>query len=289
MRKIVLLVIAILSTHFYAKAQTEANEESLLWRVSGKGMAKPSYLFGTIHLICPDDYLWTARMKQSLAASEKVCFEMDLDDKETMAAATEGFIDTSGKQLKDYFTATQYLQLKKFIKDSVGMDIAIFQQMKPIAIESIISMKATRCMMPVSYEEKIMTIAKEARKEILGLEPVSEQVTALDISMPADSVAAEVMEEINNFAKSQQEYADMVAVYKAQQLSKLYEKITASKTAGDNMSVLLDDRNRKWISRMIAKMAGSSVFFAVGAGHLAGPNGVISLLRKEGYTVEPVL
>lgn len=287
MKKIVLLALAIIFIHIGAHAQSAPGDQSLLWRISGNGMTKPSYLFGTIHLICPEDYLWTDKMKQSLALSEKVCFEMDLDDTKLMMSASDGFIATDGKKLKDYYTPEQYQLLKKFVKDSIGMDIGMLQQMKPIALESIISMKTTKCLNPVSYEETIMKAAKEAGKEVLGLEDPSEQIGALD-SMPSDSVAKEVFEEIRDFAKNKQEYNAMVTAYKTQQLSVLYEKITSVKGQGDDMRVLLDDRNKRWIARMTAKINKSSVFFAVGAGHLPGSTGVISLLRNAGYTVEPV-
>ncbi len=285
MKRIFVLVSIFMLLQVASNAQ---NSQSLLWRISGKGMSKPSFLFGTIHLICPSDYLWTDKMKQSLDASDKVCFEMDLDDNKVMMSASEGFIDNSGKKLKEYFTPVQYEILKKFVKDSIGMDIILFQSMKPVALESVISMKATKCIDPVSYEETIMKTAKANNKEVLGLEDPSEQISVLD-NAPADTVVKEIMDEIANFGKNKQEYNDMVNAYKAQQLLTLYGMITGSKGLGDNMDLYLDDRNKRWIEMMTGKMKNCTVFFAVGAGHLPGDNGVINLLRKAGYTVEPVL
>lgn len=64
--------------------------------------------------------------------------------------------------------------------------------------------------------------------------------------------------------------------------------ILKSKEEGDNMDVFLDERNEKWIDRMTDRMEQKAIFFAVGAGHLWGPNGIIELLREDGYTVEPI-
>ena len=117
MKRIVLsFVIIFLLSGLVATAQDKENDQSLLWRISGNGLAKPSYLFGTIHLICPEDYVWTEKMKQSLAGSDKVCFEMDLDDPDVLKAATGGFMEPTEKRLKDYYTAAQYQALKKFVK-----------------------------------------------------------------------------------------------------------------------------------------------------------------------------
>ncbi len=226
-------------------------------------------------------------MKKSLTASDKVCFEMDLDDHETMVAAANGFMDTSGKQLKDYFTPAEYKLLKKFVRDSIGMDLGMLQQMKPVALESIISMKVTDCLVPLSYEDSIMRSAKSKHKEILGLENPSEQIDVL-ASLPADSVIKEVLDDIQNFSKSKQDYRLLVNAYRKQDLPELYRIITTSASLGDQMDAFLDDRNKKWIARMADKMNNSTVFFAVGAGHLLGDNGVINLLRKDGYTVEPI-
>src|ERR1700744_762108 len=131
MKKIIFLLSLVsifLGTR--VKAQSPDDNKTLLWRISGKDLAKPSFLFGTIHLICPGDYVWTDKMKASLTASEKVCFEMDLDDPAVLQDASGGFM-SNGKKLKDYYTPAEYQQLKKFVKDSLHMDITMFQQMKP--------------------------------------------------------------------------------------------------------------------------------------------------------------
>ncbi len=286
MRSAILFIACMLLLTSNSRAVKVDKDKSLLWRISGNGLTKPSYLFGTIHLICKADYIWTYKMRKSLEACEKVCFELDLDNRETMVAASEGLMDTSGKVLKDYFTPDQFKILKKFVRDSLGMDIALFQQMKPIALQSLMEMKSAPCTDATSYEENIMRIAQKAHKEILGLEDPSEQVGAL-ATLSSDSVAKEMLDDVANFGKSKQDYQQLINAYKKQELPTLYGLITGSEGLGDHMGALLDDRNKKWIDRMTGKMQQNSVFFAVGAGHLLGANGVINLLRKAGYTVEP--
>ncbi|MNY79236.1 TraB family protein [compost metagenome] len=55
-----------------------------------------------------------------------------------------------------------------------------------------------------------------------------------------------------------------------------------------NEELMLFSRNKKWIPRMRKIMAVKPTFFAVGAAHLGGENGVIALLRKEGYKLRAV-
>ncbi len=96
------------------------------------------------------------------------------------------------------------------------------------------------------------------------------------------------MDQVQNTNSNDSEYYQLVATYKQQDLPKLYSQIATSKDMADEMGPFLSDRNKKWVSRIEDKMSKSTVFFAVGAGHLWGDAGVIALLRKEGYTVEPV-
>ena len=275
--------------NFTAGAQQgRAADRSLLWQISGKGLAKPSYLFGTIHIICKDDYLWTERMKKSLALSDKVCFEMDMDDPNTMMQAAAGLMDHSGKKLKDRFTPEQYKLLRNYVRDSMDMDIALFEGMKPVALQTLLATRSAVCTDNVSYEDLIMKDALKDKKEILGLEDPQEQIAALE-SIPEDSVIKELLEAITTTnTGSDAEYHQLIDAYKNQDIAALHTLITESKEIGEDMGVFLDDRNKKWIARMEDKMKPSSTFFAVGAGHLWGINGVINLLRAQGYKVEPL-
>jgi uncharacterized protein YbaP (TraB family) len=69
------------------------------------------------------------------------------------------------------------------------------------------------------------------------------------------------------------------------------EKLLAKSELGSDKKyeeLLLTRRNINWIGQLKAIMHKESVFVAVGAGHLVGEKGLINLLRKEGYTVEPL-
>ncbi len=289
-RKIAQLLMGLFLfiTGFTLFPKTTTAQNSLLWQISGKDLNRPSYLFGTIHLICPSDYLWTNAMKNSLEATDKLCLEMDMDDPNLMMTASAGLIDKTGKKLSSYFSTTEYAKLKKFMKDSMDMDIQYLEMMKPIALQTLMSTRgATLCEKPISYEEKMMETVKASKKEIVGLETAEEQLSVLE-TLPVDSVVREVMEMVNNKTSNRQEYAQMVKVYKQQDINALHKMITDSPELGDATAPLLDNRNKLWIGKMPEMMRKSSVFFAVGAGHLSGPNGVIALLRAQGYTVKPV-
>ena len=280
-------VLAIL-TPFISKAQQKTqNNKSLLWRISGKDMKTSSYLFGTIHLICPADYVWTDKMKESYKKSKEVCFEMDMDDPAVLMKVATGLMDNTGKTLEDYFTPKQYKLVEAYVRDTLGMNIVQFRNMKPAALQSMFTAGSSACPNPVSYEEKIMEQAKKDNKEILGLEQPEEQIELFD-NLPTDTVVKEIMDVVTGTEKDDGEYQKLVNAYKQQDLPALYKLINSSGESPIDLAGFLDDRNKKWIERMVDKMDQKSIFFAVGAGHLWGENGVINLLRKEGYKVVPV-
>jgi len=287
--KRILLPLFFLLGHFCIAQprHTGTNNNSLLWRISGNGLTKPSYLFGTMHLICSTDYLWTPIMAKSLDSSEAICLEMNIDDPAVMTKAATAMINMDGTTLSAYFTQEQLGKLAKYLKDSMDMDIALLMQVKPIGLETMLSMGTPTCKEPVSYEEKIIGTAHSNNKPVMGLEEVEEQVALLN-SIPTDSIVHDILEIINGKTANTDEYSKMVALYTAQDLPALYLLIKDGKGDVGDMNAFLDERNKKWIGRMTPMMKKQSVFFASGAGHLWGDNGVISLLRKAGYTVNPI-
>jgi len=272
-----------------AKAQqaTHTDNKSLLWRISGKHMSKPSYLFGTMHIICATDYIWTNKMEKSLDSSDEVCFELDMDDPSVMMQVAAAMISTDGKTIKDYLTEEQYNELKKYVDDNMHMDMSVLNQMKPVALQMLFSEKVISCDTPVSYEERIMAIAKDEKKNVVGLEEAQEQITLFE-KLPVDSAIQDIIRAVTSKPETDTEYEKMVLLYKKQDVPGLYRLIKRSKEAGLDMGTFLDNRNKRWIDRIVDKMDQRSVFFAVGAGHLWGEKGLITLLRKDGYTVEPI-
>ncbi len=264
-----------------------ADEKSLLWKISGPGLSKPSYLFGTIHLLCPADYIWTDAMKQSLAATGRVSFEMDMDDPTVLREGSSGLLKGSDKQLRDYFSEAEYARLSAFVRDSMGLPMTMLQSFSPVVLQLLMLAKTVDCPLPVSYEANIMEEAKKSGKEIIGLERVEEQLELL-AGLPDDSSAGMVMQMVDSFSKSKEEFARMLRSYKAQDLQALYRLVQDSREMGDNLGPFLEVRNRKWIPRMREQMKSGPVFFAVGAAHLPGEAGVIRLLRAAGYSVTPV-
>ncbi len=287
MRKLLILLGVILCAAGVKAQEKGRDDKSLLWKISGKDMQQPSFLFGTIHIVCKDNYIWTRTMKKSFESADEVCLEMDLDDPSILMQVASGMMEQSGKKLEDYFTSEEYALIEKYFRDSLGINIAMFATMKPVVLQTLLTSTTPSCDSVVSYEVKLSEAAREQNKEITGLETPAEQIKLLD-QIPPDSIVQELVRIARGQSEEQSMYYAMIDAYVKQNIAELHRLILQSKEQGDNLDAFLDERNEKWIDRMAERMDQRSVFFAVGAGHLWGEKGLINLLRQDGYNVEPL-
>ena len=272
------------------KENVDINEisepKTLLWSVSGNGLKAPSYVYGTIHLICPEDFKISATLKEKIKAAETVYLELDMDDP-SMIMKMAGLSIMKEYSLKDLLSETDYRILSKYVTDSIGLPMILFDNMKPLLLMSALYTKVVPCSSPKSYEEEFMQMAKEQHKEVKGLETIEDQMGVFD-KIPDSAEVQMLVEMITTMPKQRAEFAKMVEDYKKQDINALQEKLNDSPEWRGFEDVLLVNRNKNWIPIMKAAMAQGTQFFAVGAGHLPGKTGIIQLLQEAGFTVKPV-
>lgn len=78
------LFIAFITTISIAAAQAQSSTKSLLWKVSGNGLSKPSYLYGTIHMICAPDYFLSNQAKTAFDQTDQLTLEINMSDPQEM-------------------------------------------------------------------------------------------------------------------------------------------------------------------------------------------------------------
>jgi len=167
------------------------------------------------------------------------------------------------------------------------MPMMLLNNLKPIAITSLISAKSLPCEKMESYEQHFQDMAKARKMELKGLETLEYQFGVFD-RIPDTAQARMIMDMIDDEKGGQQEFARMVDAYKRRDLTALGEQMNDAPDIAGYQDILLKDRNTNWVPVMEKAMAEKPSFFAVGAGHLPGKDGVIALLRKAGYQVKPV-
>ena len=285
MKKSILLIGLTLLT-FFCNAQTP-KENSLLWEITAPGQSRPSYLFGTIHLICPADFSLSDSLKIAVTKTEQVALEIDMDDPAMMATMMKTMNMKDGNELKKLVSETEYSKIAQFYKDSVGIGLTMFEKAKPFVLMGPLFNSVLACQ-PQSYEMSLVELAGKQKSEVIGLETLEEQMAIFDTIPYKDQMKMIVMM-IDSLPQARKEFKDLIALYKKQDVNELYQMTRKSSFGMEgNDEVMLFNRNKKWIPRIRKMMTEKPTFFAVGAAHLGGDKGVIALLRKEGYKVRAI-
>jgi len=286
MKNLFTLAIAAITLVFSgtAKAQTKSPklENSLLWEVSGNGLSKPTYLYGTIHMICSGDYFLSDKTKKAFDASEKLVLEINFDDPKEMTDMQQMAM---GKEpLSKKLTPEQLSKLDAILKKSGGMTVQQVDAFSLMSVMSLISMKTFGCNDLKFYEMDFIASAKKRKEQIEGLETVKSQFKSFENAYSDSEMIAMLEESDTELTK------EMVVAYKQENLEDLYKVTTTEKVMNDKAKqFMLDERNLNWVKALPEMMKKESLFVAVGSAHLAGDLGLINLLKKAGYTVKPVM
>ena len=267
-----------------------ADGKSLLWQVTGNGLVKPSDIFGTMHLMCAEDAVVSPSLKAVLKKVQQVYFEVDMDHAGTLLGGVVDFNMKQDSQLKDFLTEDEYEQVRMFFKEHQPMlPFEMLERQHPLILSSGLYEFFLPCQEKNGAEVKIAELSHKLGKPTGGLESLAFQQHIFD-SIPYDQQAKDLVKTINNVEHFKQSMHDMLAVYKSQDIEKL-QQLTMQDESGvsTHLDMLLYNRNNNWVTSMQTIMKDTSTLFAVGAGHLAGENGVLDLLRKQGFSTQPII
>ncbi|MEL6134103.1 MAG: TraB/GumN family protein, partial [Bacteroidota bacterium] len=251
-------------------------------------LTTPSYLFGTIHLIGKKDFFIPKGTKSRFESCEVLAMEIDMDNPmEILKMAMSGMI--GGKSLEKRMDSADFQRLKSFMLDTLQVSNTEFElamKMQPMLASSLMYPKMIEGE-TVAYEERFLKEAKKRDMEVVGLESVSDQMDAIS-GIPMDVQIEMLMAYVDSFEVQKAMFNELVDIYRAQDLPKLSTLLDDTEDLGEFEDVMLTNRNRSWIPKIEKLAKEQPTFFAVGAGHLWGEEGVIQLLQAEGYEVTPV-
>lgn len=277
------------------EADTARLENALLWKISHPDVKEHSYVFGTIHIITDEAYFLPAGTEIAMDTADKFVFEIDMKEMMDLGAQismiTKAFMK-DGTRLRDLLSTEDYTLVEKHFAD-IGLPMMMLDRIKPM----FLTVFASTEMSPEdlssgemkSYEMEFFDFAERNNKGTGGLETMEFQLSVFD-SIPYAAQAEMLVETIRAEEEQNDMFQKMIELYRAQDIEALYGAIGDEEMgAGEYEDLLVKDRNERWMTGMREYMQAGSTFFAVGAGHLGGPDGVIRLLRKEGFTVTPIL
>jgi uncharacterized protein YbaP (TraB family) len=284
MKRIPLLIVSIF-LYTIGQCQT-APKGSLLFEVSGNGLKSASYIYGTFHIMCKDQFSISPILESKIVSTDQFYGELDMDDP-TLQATMMQKIMMKDKTIESMMDSSSFKIFNETFKKITGISASQLNHYKPFFHLSLLTLKTIPCANFVQPETELMQIAKKNGKEVLGLETVDEQMNAID-AQPLDSQIVSLQKMLLNFDSTKNMMKEMIEVYQKNDAELLYDYVQKQGTDGMNEEVLLVNRNKNWIPKLKKIMQEKSSFIAVGGAHLGGKTGVLSLLKAEGYQIKPV-
>lgn len=268
-----------------------AETSALLYRITGKDLKKPSYVFGTIHIVCQPDMLPMDKLNGYLDQTDRLVLEIDMDDAGEMQTMQKALLIPGGKTFTEFLKPEQTAKIDELLKTTLGASIEQVKSLRPMMLQIMMmsSPKVIGCNPPSSYEMAFLQAAAQKKKPVEGLETVASQVEALD-SQPLEKQARQLYEAALDPEKGFSDFRKLLTAYKMQNSDALYDLIDLQIPAEDKafQKRLVETRNIAWIPKIEKMILEKPSFIAVGGGHLGGKNGVINLLKAKGYQVQAI-
>lgn len=277
-----IILIALLFVCF-SQAQ-EKKYQSLLWEISGNGLQKNSYVYGSMHVSEKVSYHLSDAFFKHLMEADFIANESDpttWSDLYTIFSGVYG--NNSGYSA--FYTNFYITKPKK-------------EDLYPLfrgTNYNLIGLLSRTNEMNKDYQEDtyldmfIYRVGRKYGKKTLGLEDVKS--STINIMKAEANVKPKDVEEnrqkLKKLLKNKNYNEAMMDYYREKDLDML-DSLTILSSSETYLKAMLYDRNTDMVKSMDSIMKTGSLFSAIGAAHLPGKNGVIEALKAKGYTVKPV-
>lgn len=277
------------SIFFPSLGTSAAADKRPLWKIQSK--KNVVYLMGSIHYLKPQNYPLDQAMEDAFKNSKKLVLEINLEsaDKEQQQLMLMKGLYTDGRTLKEGVSAETYVLAEKELK-ALGSDIRSFNQFKPWLVAlTITALKLQRLGFDPNHgiDRYFYRKAKAENKEIAGLETFEYQIDLFDgmsertqelllLQTLKDVHAMEGVVDtiVKAWASGDMKTLDSVLLRSLREHPEVYQRFVS-------------DRNRAWLPKIESYLSQSENYMVVvGAGHLAGKDGIIEMLKAKGYSVE---
>ncbi len=273
-----------------------ATQAQLLWKVSGNGLKHPSYLFGTHHLISIQFLDSIPGLFKAFNTCDVIVGEMVINNIDATAKIQQAAIMPNHVKINDLLNDDEYKLVDNELKSVLKFGLKDVSIMNPSLILTMYEMEIYKKLTGFKDESQsdsyFQLVASEKDKKIIGLETVDQQIAILFNNSNLERQADILVETVQKKDSILNEMIQLNKLYKAGKIEELIElskgKGNITDMTDEEYAKLVDNRNADWMIKLPAYFNQSSCFVAVGAMHLGGKNGLIKLLKKEGYKVNPI-
>jgi uncharacterized protein YbaP (TraB family) len=286
------LILFISVQSFAQKASKKVvNKNSLLWEISGKGLKSPSYLFGTYHLMGKNFLDTLPGVINALNQSKAVIGEVPFEGEMELVQKMMPFMMLQGNSLDKILTQAEYAEVDSFIRKKTPMQLSALNGAKPGAVQlTVLTFIVPKNISPENQglDMYFQKQGKSNGKELFGFETVEYQAELI-FNTPIERQKEMLLKTVRESDRIIKESQQLFDAYCRQDLATIEKLIIASTDyTPAEMDEMLKKRNIAWVKQIPAQVSKQPVFYAIGAAHLLGNDGLINLLKKEGYTVKPI-
>lgn len=285
-----------------AEADAIPNGRGIFWKIEKDGIA-PSWLLGTMHVTDPRVLAMPEGASEAFAKASTVIVESDeiIDEQKSAAAILmrpDLTMFADNKTINDFLDADDRTRLEQGLK-ARGIPLTLVAKMKPWMIASFVALPAcemTRKAAGASFlDKKLAEDAVSQGKTLKGLETLIEQLAAMD-SLPTEMHLRALIETLALGKTIDDVLATTTDLYLSgdtgmiMPMMKAVSEDVASEDAGyaDFEQRIIIDRNKTMATRAEPILANGNAFMAVGALHLAGDQGLVELLKRQGFALTRV-
>jgi len=265
-------------------------QNSILWEVTGNGLKSPSYVLGTLKFIGEKEFFLPSEVTDKMKNCQLFTIEDQVDHK-AQHELSKAVHFPAKQSLKTQLTEQDYTLVQEFFQKEFGVSKENFTKQYSKLIPLALSITMTRLSLGEKvkyYDIELLLLAKQYKLDTYSLEPIKREAQALQKYPMNDQVTA-LLHSIKNFEVQKQEYKNLEAAYVEGDLDKVYN-YTLHPT--ENNSVFIEEfytkRNLEWFPKIEKMMSEKPSFIAIGVAHLEGDFGILNLLQKKGYTLNPI-
>jgi uncharacterized protein len=287
----------IVGTFFFGpiSGQTQKNNAGIFYSVTGKDSKDTSWLFGTYHLVNSGYLAEQPRVERAFRSSSGVVAEVELDSSVLASVQMMGMMPD--KSIMDLTGSLFIDTLDRELKACLGVGLEQLNRLKPANIAMALSI--TYLMREnaeklgrydgIPLDAYFVKEGRRSGKSVTTLETIQEQFDILFNKL----TDAEQMKQLEMMLRRKEEINALgnalLDAWFRHDLESLQHIFDQTILLSGEQNYLLRDRNEKWLKILPALLKNGSQFIAVGALHLAGEDGLVSGLRKQGYIVTPVI
>ena len=267
----------------------------LVWKISGNGIKKPSYILGTHHG-CPFTYcdsipgLMKAFDKVDNIIGEINMIELAEMSPERMQKMQAMMMMPADTSLLSLFSTEEAAKVNEWLGKKMEASLEMLSVMKPMTIMVTVQNKEMMEVIPeiatmTTIDKYMQTLGQRKGKTIGELETADYQMELLYGNSLEEQ--ADALLEMIDHEDSKGLLQQLTNAYKSQNLDTLW-KVFQEQMTGYEYDAIVKVRNLNWEKQMKELLPKQTTLFVVGAGHLPGESGMINLLREAGYKVKPV-